>query len=107
MGGLFEIRNLGANTVLILFEDVADVNHILMQGPWFFDKYLIGLNKPGEAATVDYATFDSASFWIQVHGLQLWRMSKENAHIIGRTLGMVECVEEVETGDCRGRCMRI
>lgn len=93
--------------VLILFEDVADVNRILMQGPWFFDKYLIGLNKPGEAATVDYATFDSASFWIQVHGLQLWRMSKENAHIIGRTLGMVECVEEAETGDCRGRCMRI
>lgn len=107
MGGLFEIRNLGANTVLILFEDVVDVNRILMQGPWFFDKYLIGLNKPGEAATVDYATFDNASFWIQVHGLQLWRMSKENAHIIGRTLGMVECVEEAETGDCRGRCMRI
>lgn len=103
MGGLFEIRNLGANTVLILFEDVVDVNCILMRGPWFFDKYLIGLYKPGEVATVDNATFDSSSFWIQVHGLQLWRMSKENAHAIGRKLGVVECVEEAETGDCRGQ----
>lgn len=69
MGFFFEIRDLEANTVLILFEDVADVNRILMQGPWFFDKYLIGMYKPGEAAIVDDATFNNASFWIQVHGL--------------------------------------
>lgn len=69
MGGLFEIRDLEANTVLILFEDVANVNRILMQGPWFFDKYLIGMYKLGEAAIVDDVTFDNASFWIQFHGL--------------------------------------
>ena len=74
-----------------------------MRGPWFFDKYLIGLYKPREVATVDNATFNSSSFWIQVHGLQLWRMSKENAHAIGRKLGVVECVEVAETGDCRGQ----
>ena len=42
-GGAFEIRDLGANTVLIIFEDVVDVNRILMQGPCYFDKYSIGL----------------------------------------------------------------
>jgi len=42
-GGAFEIWDLGANTVLIIFEDAADVNRILVQGPCYFDKYSIGL----------------------------------------------------------------
>ena len=29
-GGAFEIQDLGANTVLIIFEDAANVNQILM-----------------------------------------------------------------------------
>lgn len=30
LGGAFEIRDLGANTVLLLFDDEADVQRILM-----------------------------------------------------------------------------
>ena len=63
-GGSFKIRDLGENTVLLLFEDVADANRISMQGPWSFNKYLIGLYRPGEEATVNGATFDRASFWV-------------------------------------------
>ena len=61
-GGNFEIRELGANIVLILFDDETDVNRILLQGPWTFDKYLIGLFKPREEASVEDARFDRASF---------------------------------------------
>ena len=61
-GGNFEIRELGANIVLILFDDETDVNRILLQGPWTFDKYLIGLFKLGEEASVEDARFDRASF---------------------------------------------
>ena len=106
-GGSFEVRDLGDNTVLILFEDEADVVRILMQGPWSFDRYLIGLYRPGEETTVDDASFDWTSFWVQIHGLQLRSMRKENAEAIGCTLRRVECVEESGTGDCRGRCMRV
>ena len=58
-----EIRDLGANTVLLLFDDKADVQRILMQGPWTFDKYLIGLFKPGDDTAVEDAMFDRASFY--------------------------------------------
>lgn len=86
-GGAFKIRGIGDNKVPILFDDEADVNHILMQWPWPFNKYLIGLYKLGAKATVDDATFDQASFWVQIHGLQLSRIKKENAEAIVSTLG--------------------
>ena len=70
-GGSFKIRDLGENTVLLLFEDVVDANRIFMQGPWSFNKCLIGLYRPGEEAIVNGATFDRASFWVQIHSLQL------------------------------------
>ncbi|KAL0015705.1 hypothetical protein SO802_002774 [Lithocarpus litseifolius] len=60
----FEVRNLTSNTVLILFSDEADVRKILSQEPWSFDKYLIGLYKPGDLESVDDAKFDTASFWL-------------------------------------------
>ena len=106
-GGNFEIRELGANIVLILFDDETDVNRILLQGPWTFDKYLIGLFKLGEEASVEDARFDKASFWVQIHGLQLRCMRKENVEAIGKTLGIVEDIDVSATGDCKGKCIRV
>ncbi|KAK7855779.1 hypothetical protein CFP56_026449 [Quercus suber] len=60
----FEVRDLGANTMLILFGSEVDPPKILAQGPWSFDKYLIRLYKPKEEKSVDDATFTIAPFWI-------------------------------------------
>ena len=105
--GAFEIRDLGSNTALLLFDDEADVNLILMQGPCSFDKYLISLYKPGDDASMDDASFNRASFWVQIHGLPIRRMSKVTAEDIGRTLGIVEHVDNSSSGDCRGKCIRV
>ena len=53
------------------------------------------------------ARFDTTSFWVQICGLQIRCMKRENAEVIGSTLGKVEYIEESAKGDCRGRCMRI
>ena len=42
----FEVRDLGSNTVLLIFEDESVPQKLMTQGPWTFDKYLIGLYKP-------------------------------------------------------------
>lgn len=34
----FEVRDLGSNTVLLIFEDEIDAQKILVQGPWTFNK---------------------------------------------------------------------
>lgn len=51
--GTFEIRELGDNTVLLLFAYDAEVQQILTQGPWSFDKYLIASYKPYNDTMID------------------------------------------------------
>ena len=78
-----------------------------MQGPWSFDKYMVGLFHPGEAVAVEDTRFDTASFWVQIHGLQIRCTIRENAEAIESTLGKVECIEESTKGDCRGCCKQV
>ncbi|KAK7845980.1 uncharacterized protein At4g02000-like [Quercus suber] len=103
----FEVRDLGSNTVLIIFDNDADPQKIIAQGPWTFDKYLIGLYNPVGEESVDDATFDHAPFWVQIHNLPLRRMNKVTAEAIGRTLGTIEQVDVSTTGECRGRYLRV
>ena len=105
--GAFEIRELGSNTALLLFDDEADVQRILLQGPWTFDKYLISVFRPGNDAAVEDAVFDKASFWVQIHELPIRRMNKVTAEAIGQTLGIVKSVDQSSSGDCRGRCIQV
>ena len=103
----FEIRDLGSNTVLLLFSDAANALKILAQQPWSFDKYHIGLYKPTEHESVEAATFDYATFWIQLHNIPITRMNKANAEAIGRTMGRVEQVDTSPNGECRGKYIRV
>lgn len=52
------------HTVLIIFEDEFAPQKLLVQGPWTFDKYMIGFYKPMGEESVDDATFDRASIWV-------------------------------------------
>ena len=58
----FDIRDLGSNVVMILFDDEYNQDHILMRGRWSFDKYLLGLYKPRKNEAVKNAKFDRESF---------------------------------------------
>ena len=98
-GGSFDICDLGNNIVMLLFDGEDDPKHILMQGPWSFDKYN-GLCHLGEAAIVKDTRFDTTSFWVQIRC-----MKRENAEAIGSTLGRVEYVEKSAKGDRCGHCI--
>ncbi|KAK7858131.1 hypothetical protein CFP56_014554 [Quercus suber] len=58
----FELRDLGENKAIILFEDKVDMDRVLSMGPWSFDKYLIALHKLGDEEQIENISFDSASF---------------------------------------------
>ena len=55
-GRSFDIRDLGNNIVMLLFDDEDDLKCI-------FDKYN-GLFHLGEVATVEDTRFDTTSFWV-------------------------------------------
>ena len=103
----FDIRDLGSNMVLILFDEEYNLDHILMHGPWSFDKYLLSLYKLERNESVKNAQFDRASFWVQIHDLPFQHTNKMNAKDIGSSVGFVEQVDASPMGDCRGRRLRI
>ena len=57
--GSYDIRDLGNNIVMLLFDDEDGLKHI----SWSFDKYN-GLFHLGEAPTVKDSRFDTTSFWV-------------------------------------------
>ena len=65
-GGSFDIRDLGNNIVMLLFDDEDGLKHI----SWSFDKYN-GLFHLGEAATVEDIRFDTTTFQVQIAGYVL------------------------------------
>lgn len=103
----FDIWDLGSNMVLVLFDEEYDLDHILMRGPWSFEKYLLGLYKLEKNEAVKHARFDRASFWVQMHDLLIQHMNRENTEAIGNSVGLVEQVDTSPTGDYRGRYLRV
>ena len=59
----FEIRDLGKNKGLFVFNDEIDMDRVLMLSPWTFDKYLVALHKLETDEEVKTVNFDKASFW--------------------------------------------
>ena len=103
----FEIRDLGENKALFVFNDEIDMDRVLMLSPWTFDKYLVALHKLETDEQVKTVNFNKASFWVQIHNLPPRRMTKDVGVSIGRTLGEVEDVDMGEEGKALGRCIRV
>ncbi|KAL0008463.1 hypothetical protein SO802_009965 [Lithocarpus litseifolius] len=58
----FEVRDLGDNKAIFLFEDEVDMKRVLMNSPWSFDKYLLAIHKLGDDEQIKNIRFDEASF---------------------------------------------
>ena len=85
----FKIWNLGNHTVLFEFDNVQDVERILQNQPWTFDKHLVVLKRYKEGSQVKDLIFDKAWFWVQVHDIPLSFMSRMVAKSLCDTVGEV------------------
>ncbi|KAF3950548.1 hypothetical protein CMV_023716 [Castanea mollissima] len=54
----FEVRDLGENKAISLFEDETDMVRVLTKGTWSFDKYLVAVHKLGEEELIQNICFD-------------------------------------------------
>ena len=105
--GDFEFRDLGNNKALIVFIDEVDMNRVLLQSPWSFDKYLLVLHRLGENECVGFVRCDKAFFWVQISYLPSRLMTKANGELIGSSLGEVVSVDAPEGGRAWGTSMRL
>ena len=60
----FEVSDLGKNKVLFSFQVKEDLDRVLLQGPWSFDKYILLPHKLKVSELVSSLTFHEATFWV-------------------------------------------
>ncbi|XP_058751474.1 uncharacterized protein LOC131624535 [Vicia villosa] len=101
-----ETQDLGKNLFLFKFATKRDLDFVIKNGPWSFDRLLLVLNRiSGEEKPSDI-NMHFASFWVRIYELPLKLRSEAMAKKIGSTLGNFEEMDLREV--CRnGRFLRI
>ena len=93
----FSIKNLGEHKHLFIFNNKSNVDRVLRQEPWSFDKHLVVLQQFCKDTPLEDLKLQESSFWIQVHNIPLSYMDRETIKEICAVAGRVVCT----TGDAK------
>ena len=75
----FMIRNMNEHQMLFGFDEERDVNWILMNQPWSFDKHLVVVMRFEKDIPLKSLSFNIAMFWVQFHDIPIRYMTTEVA----------------------------
>ena len=103
----FSVQDLGSNKVAFVFEDDMDLERVLINEPWSFDKSLVVFQRQREDVPSKDLVFSHVTFWVQIHNLPIRRMTTDSAETIGKTLGVVEKVADMDDERGGENCMRV
>ena len=90
----------GSHTVLFVFDNKEDVDHILSGKPWSFDKNLVVLERYERQNPLDDLKFDKVTFWVQVHNIPIGYRSKSVAEDICEVIVRVD--RSIRVSDSEG-----
>ena len=85
----FSIWNLSNNVILFVFNSFVDVDKIIQNQPWSFDKHLVVLQSYVNYTPIQDLDFSRATFWVQVHNIPIRYLTKKVAECICETVGEV------------------
>uniref|UniRef100_A0A2N9FNQ8 Reverse transcriptase domain-containing protein n=1 Tax=Fagus sylvatica TaxID=28930 RepID=A0A2N9FNQ8_FAGSY len=86
----FKARDMGNNKAMFVFQNEADAERVLINGPWSFDKHLIILSRLDDTVPFSKACFDFMSFWVQIHDLPVKMMKPAACVRIGTAMSRSE-----------------
>ena len=95
----FTIRNQNEQWVLFVFYNPNDIERILKNQPWSFDKYLVMLQRYNTDCLMRDLVFSKTLFWVQVHDIPIRYMTKEVAENIYDIVGEVQKSAGVVTNE--------
>uniref|UniRef100_A0A2N9IPV8 Reverse transcriptase domain-containing protein n=1 Tax=Fagus sylvatica TaxID=28930 RepID=A0A2N9IPV8_FAGSY len=90
----FTIRDMGENKAIFTFKDIIDVERVIQNGPWAYDRSLVVCKRVEANIPIYEIQFTHSYFWVQIHGLPVLSLNQEASEAIGQTLGMVEHAPE-------------
>ena len=86
----FKIQNEGDNMVLFVFDNPNDVDKIILNQPWSFDKHIIMLQRYTTNGPIRELDFTKTLFWVQVHDIPIRYMTMEVVENICEIVGEVQ-----------------
>ena len=98
---------MGENRVLFTFRDEIDMERVIANGPWSFDKFLIILQRIEDDDQIAQIKFRHISLWVQIHNMPVRHLTEEAGWKIGATLGTVERVGTEDERRGGGNYVRI
>ncbi|XP_075663249.1 uncharacterized protein LOC142632800 [Castanea sativa] len=98
----FKVKNLGNHIILFTFDNEAEVEMIMANEPWSFDKHLMVLQRYGKDSIAEELSFNLTHFWVQVHGIPLRYMNPTVAAGLCETVGKVICHPKIPIEDGGG-----
>ena len=85
----FQIQNLGDHQLLFIFENKSDVERVLHNEPWSFDKHVIVLQYFNKILPLRDVVFKEMVFWVQVHDISITYMNQATAEELCASIGEV------------------
>ena len=85
----FKVKNMGNHIVLFIFDSKLEVDTILENEPWSFDKHLMALQRYDKDTPVEELQFNLTTFWVQVHDIPVRFMNQKVADGICSYVGTV------------------
>ena len=98
----FKIKHLGNHVVLFTFDSKTEVDNILANEPWRFDKHLMVLRRYDGVSEVQQMDFNLTPFWVQVHGIPMKFMNQTVAEGLCETVGVVQNQSNTKTVESGG-----
>ena len=96
----FTVSNKGEHRALFIFDNEADVDRILSNEPWSFDKSLVVLQKYDRLTPLSDLPLDKTSFWVQVHNIPIGFRSKSVTEDICGSIGIIDRSTTVSECEC-------
>ena len=97
---------MGDHTILFIFDNEDEVEKIIEDEPWSFDKHLVMLKRYDYSIPIQDLVFDHVSLWVQVHDIPAKYLSREVAEKLCEALGVVN--KESSLGEVdRGTIMQV
>lgn len=96
---------MGNHIVHFIFYNKLEVNTILVNEPWSFDKHLMVLQRYDKDTPIEELSFNHTSFWVPVHDIPVRFMNQKVVEGICSNVGTVikKSKTEVEGGSfCEG-----
>ena len=85
----FKVKNMGNHIILFIFDNKLEVDTILENEPWSFDKHLMALQRYDKDMPVEELQFNLTTFWVQVHDIPVRFMNQKVADGICSYVGTV------------------